>query len=236
MAGRPLVPLVSVTVRASIAAAMRGLCDPGACGVTALPRRRWTAPSGGRGALLALVLGLAVAGCSGSAAATPTAAPSTAPTPTPVAHLSEPASLTVVFAKLGEAGLAIVANNADSGGTSGEPRRRINATFAGWPLILSEYSSARALAASGFKAGTPPGQGDAPYRLAGLNILVEFGPHTTNLGAPSPDPRFREAAARLLAALDPLLGPMGQSSVDPLPAAVSPGASPSPAGGPSPSS
>ncbi|HET7027985.1 MAG TPA: hypothetical protein VFI28_09865 [Candidatus Limnocylindrales bacterium] len=90
----------------------------------------------------ALAAALAIGACSGAApSAPPSRAPAATPAPTLDPHLAEPASVDVVFSKLSAAGLRIVGNNADRGS---EPVARINATYAGWPLILSQYSSAAA--------------------------------------------------------------------------------------------
>jgi len=142
--------------------------------------------------------------------------------------------LNAVFLKLGAAGLQIKANNADAGGPAGEPLKRINATYASWPLIMSEFSSSAALRKAGkFDPARPPQDGDPPYTFAGLNVLVEFGPRTPGGNRATPEPRFHAAALALFLALDPLLGPLEQRSVDPLPL---PEASASPASaGPSPS-
>ncbi|HXG39784.1 MAG TPA: hypothetical protein VNJ28_02480 [Candidatus Limnocylindrales bacterium] len=129
-----------------------------------------------------------------------------------------------VFSRLVAAGLAIHTNNADSGR---EPRRRVNATYEGWPLILSEYSSAAALRkAARWDPDRKRRPNDPPYRFAGLNILVEYGPRTGQ-GLELPRVRFREAAIRLVRALDPLIGPLEQIALEPVPLpTVSPGASP----------
>lgn len=166
--------------------------------------------------LVGLLVGALVAGC-GTDAVTPSASlPSTRPTPTPDPHLTEPASVGDVFAAFSKAGLRITANNADAGGQDGEPRKRFNTTYAGWPLILSEYSSRAALVtATGFEPDTPPGLGDAPFMLVGLNILVEYGPHTKN-EITAPEKRFVEAAQALVKVMDPLLNPLSQSSTVPL--------------------
>ena len=185
-----------------------------------------------------LVLALVLAACSGSAAATPSPTPTPTPTPTPNPHLTEPASLDAVFAWIQKQGLQVTANNADAGVTGGEPLRRINATYASWPLIISEFSSSAALRKSGFRADTIPGFGDAPFQIAGLNILIEYGPHAKNVNQQSPDPRFLAAAERLADVLDPLLGPLQQSSVQALtlPGTVSSAAPATPTTAPSPSS
>ena len=179
-----------------------------------------------------LIFGLLLAGC-GTAAVTPSPTPTPTPTPTPDPHLVAPASVDDVFAALTSAGLKITANNADSGGANGEPRKRLNTTYAGWPLILSEYGGvATLLTRSTFKPDTIPGIGSAPYNIVGLNILVEFGPHAKNKQT-VPDPSFVAAAQALVDALDPLLSPLSQSSVQPLvlPQSAEPPTSPAPASG-----
>jgi hypothetical protein len=178
---------------------------------------------------LVIVLAFVLAGC-GAAAVSPTPIPSPRPTPTPDPHLDEPASVGDVYTALNAAGLRVVANNADAGAPGGEPRKRVNSTYAGWPLILSEYSSAEALAEYGFQPDTEPALDEAPFSIAGLNILVEFGPHAKNEQV-DPDRRFLEAAQALVDALHPLVGPLSQSSVEPLdlPApSRKPGSSPAP--------
>jgi hypothetical protein len=177
----------------------------------------------------ALICVLVVAsGCGSNAASpSPTPVPTAAPTPDP--HLTEPASVDVIYVELQKAGLDITANTASTG-PGGEPVKRISATFNGWPLILSGYTSAAALRTSaGFDPAQPVGQGDPPITIAGLNILVEFGPTTSNTALPEPPDASRRAAAlQLVEVLDPLLGPLAQVSVEALPL-------PTGTGGPSPS-
>ncbi len=167
----------------------------------------------GRGRLLApiLVIGVLTAAC-GSATPTPTPAATTAASAAPVAtpdpHLTTPASLEVVFRALQDAGLKLVADTAGTGKAGKEPLRDLVATYEGWPLIISEYSSAKALArAKKWKAGKKPGQGEPPIAIKGQNILVEWGP-TTGKRPPKPDSHQKDALAALIAALDPMLYPL----------------------------
>jgi hypothetical protein len=112
-----------------------------------------------------------------------------------------------MFRAFTTAGLKIVANNAGSG-AGGEPVRSISTTYLGWPLIISEYSSVKALeAATPWKTGSKPGQGEAPISLTGLNILVSWGP-TTGATPPNPDDAQQTGARALIAAMDPLLWPL----------------------------
>jgi hypothetical protein len=167
----------------------------------------------GRGRTLAsiLVVGLLAAACGGSTPSAtpvaPVAARTQGPTPTPDLHLNAPTTLEDVFRALQLAKLDLVANNAGAG-TGEEPLRQLNATYDGWPLVLSQYSTATALAkAKRWKTGKRPGQGEPPVAIKGLNILVEWGP-TTGRRPPKPDPAQLTSLERLVGALDPLLSPL----------------------------
>jgi len=174
-------------------------------------------------------------GCSGSATPSPAAGPTASPVPvvTPDPHLTDPADLDTIFAELSRAGIKITPINAVA---ATEPIRRINATYLDWPLIMSEFSSGPALIATRrFVPGKAPTRGDAAITIVGLNIMLEYGPKVTNSVTPEvPEAKYREAAEALVRALDPLLGPLAQRSVEPLllPTASPP---PSPSGSPGPS-
>lgn len=180
-----------------------------------------------------LVLGIAVVvACGGNPTPSPSPQPSPSPTPTPIAHLTEPASINALFTKIDSAGLNVKANNAD-GSPTGEPRKRINATYAGWPLIMSEYSSRAALRTAGrFDPSKTPAADDPPYAFAGLNVLVEYGPRTPQREG-VPEQRYHSAAIALILVLDPLIGPLEQRSIDPLPLRGGGGATPAPTPSPS---
>ncbi len=187
----------------------------------------------GRWLALGLVVGLIAAACSSQApspSATPSATP-VAPTPTPDPHLVAPVSADVIFRAFTGAGLKVVANNAGSG-ASGEPVRSINATYLGWPLIISEYSSVKALlAATPWKDAELPGQGEPPIALTGLNILVTWGP-TTGAIPPTPDDAHLIATRGLIAIMDPLLWPLRARSIV---SVTLPDHTPTPSASPSPS-
>ena len=190
----------------------------------------------------ALLAALLVAACGGAQPSTaPVVDATTGPVATPDPHLAEPATADDVLRKLALAGLRITPNNA-SVGPSGEPIKSINASFEGWPLQISQYSSGVALRkVEKFDPAKGPRGGDSTYMLVGLNILVEYGPAIHTKKDPPPDARFRSSALKLVEVLDPLLGPLEQVSIDPLPlpgapattapspsAAASPEASPKP--------
>jgi hypothetical protein len=159
-----------------------------------------------------------VAACGATAAPSPSATARPTPVITPDPHLDAPASVDDVFRLLQQAGIRITPNTA-SAGPGGEPVKSINATYADWPLVLTQFSTAEALvAAASFDPSTPPAVGDPPYVLIGMNIQVEYGPHTTNQRTPAPPSDLQQAAAAaLVAALDPLIGPLTQRSVLPVP-------------------
>jgi len=122
-----------------------------------------------------------------------------------------------VFRWIGAHGIRITANTA-SGGANGEPVKVISATYTDWPLVMTQFTTADALRKIGrFDPKTRPRPGEAPYILAGMNILVEFGPSSTNDPSPTKaDPARRAALEALVAALDPIVGPLTLRSVDPV--------------------
>lgn len=177
---------------------------------------------------IAALLGCFVlfSGC-GAAATTPAPSPSVVATVDP--HLTEPVAIDTVYRALRAAGLAIVPTTASDGGGS-EPRSTVGATYAGWPLTFLEFGSSAALAASGALPAGDPGPGDAPFRLAGLNLVVEYGPTEKGRAPARPDDRSAAAAQALADALDPLIGPLAVSAVVALdlPATAAPPPSPTP--------
>lgn len=155
---------------------------------------------------------IALACASAPPPAPPSATP--APTPTPNPHLTAPASVDTVYKALRKAGLSIAVNTAGAGK---EPIKRLNLTYEAWPLILEQYSSNAALKKqTSFDPKVKPKFGDAAFSFVGMNIYVAYGPQVQMSGPVVPDPRFALAAARLATVLDPLLGPLEQSSVQPV--------------------
>jgi hypothetical protein len=186
------------------------------------------------GAVVAIAM--VVVACGG--AASPSPSPSPRPSPSPYLHLSDPANVEIIYAALQKAGLKMSVTNASAADNEDEePRRQYALTLNGWPLRLIEYGSADArLADFGFESGSAPEAGHPPYTLAGLNIVVMFGPDHRKVVPEVPDPRFQDLAKTLGKTLDTYLGPLEQRSVtdlalpDPLPRP-----SPEPSGKPTPS-
>jgi hypothetical protein len=164
---------------------------------------------------VSIALAAVTVACGSSAPSSPPPA-TVSVTATPDLHLTAPATADVVMSKLVAAGLRIVPNNA-SRGQNGEPVKSVNATFNGWPLTISQYTTSQAMkTVADFVAGGPPKSGDAPFRIAGLNILIEYGPPIHD-GDAAPPERYRTSVVQLSTALDPLLGPLEVSSVTQLP-------------------
>lgn len=187
---------------------------------------------------VALSIALASAAC---ASPPPSATPTPTPTPlvTPDPHLPDPTTADDVFLAIGAQGLRLSANNATTG--TGGLVKRINASFGGWPLTISEYVSRAALDQQlDWSADGVPGGNEPAVAVAGLNILVTWGP-ISNAPPDAPDPARAARLVTLAQALDTLLGPVRVRSIVPLAvttpvpdAAASDDASPEPEASPAP--
>lgn len=136
---------------------------------------------------------------------------------TPNPHLSDPASAQDVFNGLGRQGLKITTNTAAVGADGAAVITRINATYLGWPLDVTQFrTSADLTKAAKWKTGEAPGRGEAPVALAGSNILILWGPRTAGAKPRAPDERQRAALDALVAALDRLLSPIRTRTVVPV--------------------
>jgi len=173
-------------------------------------------PGGVAGFVAAIATSLVIA-CGGSNGTSGSPTPLPTPVITPDPHLHEPVTADQIFLALGAAKLGMVANNANS--ATGNPAivKLINAEINNWPLRITQFSSSAALKKTlQWQPGAAPGGDEAPYSIAGLNILIEFGPISAR--APStPDASRQAMAARIVAVLDPLLWPLSQHSVMDIP-------------------
>jgi hypothetical protein len=89
----------------------------------------------------------------------------------------------------------------------------INAVYAGWPLVVTQYrSSASRKRLEPIVSARPPGPGDPPFAFAGLNLVIEWGPRLERRRPGAPAPAYLAAAARLAAELDRLIGPLAERS------------------------
>lgn len=127
----------------------------------------------------------------------------------------------------------MTANNASAGGNNPDVVKLINAEIGSWPLRITEYRSAAALAkALAERSGEVPGRNESPYAFAALNVLIQYGPISAK--APSaPDATRQKAAASIVAVLDPLLWPLLQRAVIAIPSRTAePVATPAPSAKP----
>ena len=67
-----------------------------------------------------------------------------------------------------------------------------------------------------WQSGSVPGQGEAPVSIAGLNILIQWGP-MTGASPRKPDERQLAIATKLALALEPLLSPLAVRTIVPIP-------------------
>ncbi len=175
-----------------------------------------------------MVLGLFVVACGSAPPSVVPATPTPTPRITPNPHMTDPASADAVFTAIARAKLPITANNAASGS---DPVKKINATFFEWPMIISEYRSAASLAeARPWTPGEPPAQGESPVAIAGINILIEWGPKT--VPTPGLTPAQVRAMNDFLAILDTYVGPLSVRTTTvlriPATASAKPSGKPSP--------
>jgi hypothetical protein len=190
----------------------------------------------GRG-LAAIAAGLVVIACGAPPAPVRTVAPTVRPTPTvaPTRLPDDGASVDALFRGLTSLGLGIVANNADTP-PQADRVKRINATYAGWPLTLTEFTTVQTLARATRWKARRLAQGEAPVALAGLNLLVEWGP-TTGARPQRPDGARLEALDRLVDALDVLIGPLRvRASIEVAVPTPTPEPTPTPTPSPTPTS
>ena len=172
-------------------------------------------------ALVATVAAVLIFAACGATASPPPATPSPSPSvfagPSPWPHLTEPATADDVFRALIADGLAIVPNTASSGGPGKEPVKRIDGTYAGWPIAIIQYKTTKSMRkATNWKSGAKPVQGEAPIAMTGLNILVEWGSKTGAAPAQPVGPQV-DAAHVLRFSLESLLSPLRTRLIVPVP-------------------
>ena len=160
--------------------------------------------------LLAAIL--LVSACGGPAGSG-SPSPSPTPKPTPNPHLKEPAQAETVYSTLVERGLSLIGTNASRGR---DPVAVINATYSGWPLVLTQYrSAATRQKLQPVRNGQAPKKGDPPFTLAGLNLVIEWGPRTDNRLPRAATKAQLTEAQKLAAELDRLIGPLAERSTQP---------------------
>jgi len=163
--------------------------------------------------MLALIIGACGQAAAPSASLTPQPAPNVTSDP----HLAGPVSADQIFTALTSGHLKVYSNNATAG--PAPIVKRINADLEGWPLRITAYTTTKSSSQGRpWKPGTGPGRGDAPYTLAALNVVVEYGPKVAGVAPSAADLAHQAIAASIVAILDPLLWPIEQHSVATIPA------------------
>jgi hypothetical protein len=175
------------------------------------------------------LLALVVVGCGPAAAGSAPPTPLPTPVVTPDPHLTAPVTADDIFKDFGKGGLKISSINANLGMGNPAIVKQINANLGGWPLRITQYESASVMTkALDWPPGQHPGANETPYSFAALNILVQFGPMSTNPPT-TPDASRQKDAAAIVALLDPLLWPIAQRSVVAIPSRTpTPAATPAP--------
>jgi hypothetical protein len=181
--------------------------------------RTRTTRGSGRPVGLTTVLALLTISLLAAACSTPAASvgPSRPPTPVPTVdpHLPDPTTADDVFRAISAQGLRLTASNAVTG--TGGLIKRINASFGGWPLTISEYTSSSVLEDRlDWPAGEIPGGNEPAVAVAGSNILITWGPISNGAPVP-PDPARAARLVTLAETLDALLGPVRVRAVVALP-------------------
>jgi hypothetical protein len=185
--------------------------------------------------ILTVLLAVALSACT-STVASPNPSPTTAPTPviTPDPHLTEPATADAIFNAIRKAGLPLSVTNANGGDPNSPVVKRINAAIDNWPLVITEYrTSALLKSTTNWDPAKLPDDASPAYAFVGLNVMIAFGPASGKVADPAPN--RQEQAQRLVDVLDPLLWPLQQRSLKPIPTRPADSASASPKASPKPS-
>jgi hypothetical protein len=165
-------------------------------------------------AATALVIGLAACGGNSSPQPTGIAAAAT-PAPTQDLHITGNADPNRIFQILAAAGLPVHQESLGAG-PSGEPVSVLFVREGFQALAIQQYSSPKALLEAGFKPGRKIGKGDSTYTFWAGNIVLNLGPRDDRIVPAAPTTELQADAARIVAVLDPFLGPLQQRSVVPI--------------------
>jgi len=170
----------------------------------------------GTTALLATVLAVALATCGGGSTPPPSSANPGASTATAQdRHITGNVDPNRIFQILAGAGLPVHQESLGAG-PSGEPVSVLFVRDGFHPLAIQQYSSPKAVTQAGFKPGSKIGKGDSTYTFWAANIVINLGPADAKVIPATPTVDLQSEAARLVAVLDPFIGPFYQRSVDPI--------------------
>ncbi len=205
-----------------------------------LPVRRTIIVRTATTTILSTVLAIALVGCGGSSTPPPSSGnPGAAAASAQDRRLTGNVDPNKIFQILAGAGLPVHQESLGAG-PSGEPVSVLFVRDGFHALAIQQFSSPKAVTEAGFKPGTKIGKGDSTYTFWAANIVINLGPADAKVVPATPTVELQSEAARLVAALDPFIGPFYQRSVDPItlpstpvpappePTASPKGASPSP--------
>jgi hypothetical protein len=162
----------------------------------------------------ALVIGIAA--CGGGSTPSPTSANAGAtPGASQDRRLTGNVDPNRIFQILSAAGLPVHQESLGAG-PSGEPVSVLFVQDGFHPLAIQQYSSPKALAEAGYKPGSKIAKGDSTYTFWAGNIVINLGPREVKKIPVTPTVEMQREAARIVAALDPFIGPFHQRSVDPV--------------------
>jgi hypothetical protein len=165
---------------------------------------------------------------------------SSAAVATPDLHILGSVDANRVFQLLASAKLSVHQETLQGPGPKGEPNATLFIVDGSIKVSIDSFSSPAAVSAAGYRPGSKPVKGDAPYTFWASNIVIHVGTRQDGALPAGPDSATQAAAEEIVRVIDPYLGPLNQRSVVPiqLPSIATPEppeATPSPAATPSPS-
>jgi hypothetical protein len=182
----------------------------------ALPVRKTIVARTATITVVATVLAIALAACGGSSTPPPSSANAGASAATiQDRHLTGNVDPNRIFQILAGAGLPVHQESLGAG-PSGEPVSVLFVRDGFHPLAIQQFSSPKAVTQAGFKPGTKIAKGDSTYTFWAANIVINLGPSDAKSVPATPTVELRTEAARVVAVLDPFIGPFYQRSVDPI--------------------
>jgi hypothetical protein len=177
-------------------------------------------PRSGTGLAILIAGLLVVAACgpsTGSSAAPSNGGADSSSAPaTPDLHITGSVDANRVFQLLASAKLAVHQETLQGPGPKGEPNATLFIVDGSIKVSIDSFSSPSAVAAAGYRPGSKPVRGDAPYTFWTSNIVIHVGTRQDGALPAGPDSATQVAAEEIVRAIDPYLGPLNQRSVVPI--------------------
>jgi hypothetical protein len=171
--------------------------------------------------LASLIAGLLVVSACGpsvgsSAAPASGGADSSVAAATPDLHIAGSVDANGVFQLLARAKLSVHQETLQGPGPKGEPNATLFIVDGSIKVSIDSFSSPAAVAAAGYRPGSRPVRGDAPYTFWAKNVVIHVGTRQAGALPAGPDSATQVAAEEIVRAIDPYLGPLNQRSVVPI--------------------